>query len=105
MEAAGIPITAKQCFASVRTDGLVIFNGEQPKVEISPSDDLIRRDIHAVGSWFYHYAEYRDMLALYEQGLQVGKMVTHHFPMEQAAQAYDAMAKGLSGKVMLEYPG
>ncbi len=103
VEAAGIPITAKQCFAAARTHGLVILNGEQPKVEISPSDDLIRRDIRAVGSWFYHYAEYRDMLALYEQGLKVEKMVTHRFPMQQAAQAYEVMAKGLSGKVMLVY--
>ena len=52
---------------------------------------------------FYHHSEYRDMPAPYEQGLKVTQMVTHRFSMQQAAQAYDMIAKGLSGRVMLEY--
>ncbi|HIE11619.1 MAG TPA: hypothetical protein EYP62_08395 [Kiritimatiellae bacterium] len=50
IEAVGRPETAKQCFAAVRTAGTVVFNGEHPALELSPSEDFIRRDITAVGS-------------------------------------------------------
>ena len=59
IEAAGIPITAKQCFQAARKGGVVVFNGEQPSVDLSPSEDFIRRDITAIGSWFYHFNEYQ----------------------------------------------
>lgn len=102
IEAAGVPATAKQCFAAVRTGGTVIFNGEQPSVELSPSEDFIRRDITATGSWFYHFNEYPAMLALFRSGLPVGSLITHQFPVDQAAVAYQAM-EGKSGKVLLHY--
>ncbi len=102
IEAAGLPITAKQCFSAVRTGGQVIFNGEQPSVELSPSEDFIRRDISAVGAWFYHFCEFKQMLDLYCNGLKVDSLITHRFPLEQADQAYREMAAGKTGKVILE---
>ena len=103
IEAAGVPVTANQCFSSTRIAGTVVFNGEQTSVELSPSDDFIRRDITAIGSWFYHYGEYPAMLELFRRGLPVKSLITHHFPMEQAAEAYQAMQGGRSGKVLLHY--
>jgi len=103
IEAAGVPTTAKQCFAAARTAGTVIFNGEQSSVDLSPSEDFIRRDITALGAWFYHFSEYAEMLALFRAGLPIESLVTHKFPLEQAQDAYNAM-EGKSGKVLLEYP-
>lgn len=102
IEAAGVPTTAKQCFAAVRTSGQVIFNGEQPSVELSPSEDFIRRDISATGSWFYHFSEHAAMLDLYRNGLPVASLITHQFPLEQASEAFRLM-EGKSGKVLLCY--
>jgi len=102
IEAAGVPTTAKQCFAAVRTAGKVIFNGEQSAVELSPSDDFIRRDITATGSWFYHFSEFAPMLELFRNGLAVASLITHRFPLDQAADAF-GMMEGKSGKVLLEY--
>ena len=101
IEAAGVPETAKQCFRAVRTAGTVVFNGEQPAVELSPSEDFIRRDITAVGSWFYHFAEIPAMLDLYRSGLPVERLVTDTFPLDEAAAAYEAFAAGKTGKVLL----
>lgn len=103
IEAAGVPATAKQCFASVRKGGTVVFNGEQPALPLSPSDDFIRRDITAVGSWFYHFNEYPAMLDAYRKGLPVAKLVTHQFPLAQADEAFRLMAAGKTGKVLLRY--
>jgi propanol-preferring alcohol dehydrogenase len=103
IEAAGIPVTAKQCFQAVRKAGVVVFNGEQPSVDLSPSEDFIRRDITAIGSWFYHFSEFPAMLDLYRKGCPVGSLITHHYSLDQAAEAYQAMADGKTGKVIFEY--
>jgi propanol-preferring alcohol dehydrogenase len=103
IEAAGVPQTAQQCFKAVRTAGLVVFNGEQRVVELSPSDDFIRRDVRAVGSWFFHVGEFPAMLKLFQDGLPVARLVTHAFPLERAQEAFDAFAAGVTGKVLLRH--
>ena len=103
IEAAGRPETAKQCFAAVRTAGTVVFNGEQSAIELSPSEDFIRRDITAVGSWYYHFAEFKEMLELYRQGLPVADLITHRFPFADADTAFQKFAAGETGKALLLY--
>lgn len=103
IEAAGLPITAHLAFKLVRKGGTVVFNGEQPTIELSPSEDFIRRDITAVGSWFYHFNEFQEMLSQARNGLPVASLITHRFPLEESDQAYNAMLNGLSGKVILTY--
>jgi|GEM_PF-346880 Threonine dehydrogenase and related Zn-dependent dehydrogenases len=103
IEAAGIPATARACFASVRKGGAVVFNGEQPALELSPSEDFIRRDITAIGSWFYHFCEYPRMLELARNGPPIASLITHRFPLTRAAEAYEAMSSGASGKVLFTH--
>jgi threonine dehydrogenase-like Zn-dependent dehydrogenase len=103
IEAAGRPESAKQCFAAVRTAGTVAFNGEQPAIELSPSADFIRRDITALGSWYYHFGQFPAMLELYRRGLAVDRLITHRFPFAEAPEAFRMMAAGQTGKVLLEY--
>jgi threonine dehydrogenase-like Zn-dependent dehydrogenase len=103
IEAAGSPVTARACFDSVRTGGVVVFNGEQGPLELSPSEDFIRRDITALGCWFYHFSEYPAMLALLRSGLPVSSLVTHHFDLADADAAFRTMAGAGSGKVLLTY--
>ena len=102
LEASGHPQSAHQCFAAVRTAGTVVFNGEQPAVQLSPSADFIRRDITALGSWYYHFSQFSDMLGLYRNGLDIERLITHHFPFAEAATAFGLMAAGETGKVVLE---
>lgn len=103
IEAAGRPETTRQCFRAVRRGGTVWFSGEQNADIISPSRDLIHRDITAAGAWFYHFHEFADMLALYRAGLPVQKLITHTFPLNRAPEAYSLFAAGKTGKVLLEY--
>jgi propanol-preferring alcohol dehydrogenase len=103
IEAAGVPETARQCFRVVRRGGLVVFNGEQAEVPLSPSEDFIRRDVTAMGSWFYHFREFPEMLALVRSGLPVSSLITHRFPVAAASDAYGAFAEGKTGKVLLTY--
>ena len=103
IEAAGEPETALECFAAVRTAGTVVFNGEQKAVPLSPSDQFIRRDITAVGSWFYHFSEFGNMLNLYRNGLKIENLITDKFAFTDAAVAYTKFAARKAGKVLLDY--
>jgi threonine dehydrogenase-like Zn-dependent dehydrogenase len=103
IEAAGRPETALACFAAVRTAGTVVFNGEQGAVSLSPSEHFIRRDVTAVGAWFYHFSEYPAMLALYRQGLRLHDLITDQLPFTEAATAYAQFAAGRTGKVLLRF--
>ena len=49
IEAAGRPETALACFAAVRTAGMVVFNGEQGEVPLSPSSALYPARYHGGG--------------------------------------------------------
>jgi len=104
IEAAGRSETALNCFAAVRTAGLVIFNGEQGALPISPSDQFIRRDITAKGAWFYHFSEFKGMLARVRDGLQVGSLISDRVPFADASTAFAKFAAGETAKVALLYP-
>ena len=80
----------------------VIVCGEQGQAQISPGEDLIRRDVGMKGSWFYHFCEIPDMIRLWRRGLAIDKLITHRLPLGEAQRGYDLMAAGESGKVMLE---
>jgi threonine dehydrogenase-like Zn-dependent dehydrogenase len=103
IEAAGQPESALACFKAVRTAGMVLFNGEQGPLPISPSDQFIRRDITAVGSWFYHFSEFPQMLNLYRNGLRLLELISHCFPFQDADSAYQQFSSRQSGKVLLSY--
>jgi threonine dehydrogenase-like Zn-dependent dehydrogenase len=55
-----------------------------------------------MGSWFYYYSDYPEMLDLYRRGLPIGRMITDHFPLLEAQTAFRKFANGQAGKVMLE---
>ena len=103
IEAAGRPETAMACFNAVRTAGTVVFNGEQGDLPLSPSDQFIRRDITAVGSWFYHFGEIDQLLDLYRNGFPVTDLISHRFPFTEAPTAFETFASGRSAKVLLDY--
>ena len=87
----------------MRTGGIVVFNGEQGPVPLSPSSHFIRRDITAVGRWYYHFSEISRMMGFYRDGLSVRDMISHSFPFDEAKAAFETFAGGESGKVILEY--
>jgi len=103
IEASGKPESVLACFAAVRTAGTVVFNGEQGALPISPSDQFIRRDITAVGSWFYHFSEFPQMLNLYRNGLRLLEIISHSFAFIDADAAYKQFESRQSGKVLMHY--
>lgn len=103
IEAAGKPEAVRQAFRCVRPGGIAVLTGEQASVELSPSEDFIRRDITAVGSWFYQTGEFEAMLQLWRDGFPVQALISHILPFGQAVQALELADRGAAGKILLRY--
>ncbi len=86
---------------SVRKFGRVGFVGEKGDATIHPSDHFIRKEITAVGSWYFSPSDYYEILDLHRRGLEVDDLITHRFPLEQAGEAFSTFASGESGKVLI----
>ena len=86
---------------SVRKFGRVGLVGEKGESVIHPSDHFIRKEIEAVGSWYYNASDYAEILELYRRGLDVDDLVTHRFPLAQADEAFATFASGESGRVLM----
>lgn len=49
------------------------------------------------------YETWYKMVAMLQSGLDISPIITHHFPISQFQEGFDAMASGQSGKVILNW--
>lgn len=80
----------------------VALCGEAGPVTLDVSRDLLRRDRMVFGSWYYHQAEYPEMLEVFRAGLPLPRLISHRFPLAEAAAAFAVFSAGTSAKVVLE---
>jgi len=93
--------TLAAAFDCVRKFGRVGLVGEKADSTIHPSNQFIRKEITALGSWYYSPADYFEILDLYRRGLRVDDLVSHRFSLAEADAAFATFASGQSGKVVL----
>ncbi len=102
IDCTGQPGPESLCLDAVRRRGAMAFVGENHEsVSIRPSEQLIRKDLNVIGSWYYNVGEYDSLLRLLKRGVPVQKIITHHFPLENAQQAFTQFAAGRSAKTIL----
>jgi len=68
--------------------GRVAFIGESRETTIRPSEQLIRKQITLLGSWYFGIAEYDEISRLIECGIDLERLVTHTFALEEAETAF-----------------
>lgn len=102
IECAGRPDAVKLAINCVRPGGKVLCSGEQGAVPIAINNDLIRRDISLMGTWYYHYCEYPELVQSFRNGLALEGLITHRFALQEAAKAFQAYASGSTGKIIFE---
>ena len=80
--------------------GLAVI-GECAEAAISPSGDIIRKEMTILGAWCFPLGDYGEILRMFQRGLDAEKLITHRFPLEDAARAYEAFASRQTGKVLI----
>ena len=79
--------------------GKVCFVGEGGDVTLNVSPDIIRKQLTIVGSWTMNSATAADCVRfIADQGLDVDKLFTDRWTLDQAEQAYQSFDKQAGGK-------
>ncbi len=84
---------------SVRSWGTACFVGERGQVTLDVSPDMLRRQVTLVGSWTFSkqgQAECAQFVA--DKKINVDKLFTHRWKLEQAKEAYELFDKQNDGK-------
>jgi threonine dehydrogenase-like Zn-dependent dehydrogenase len=81
--------------------GRVAFVGECPKVELNPSEQMIRKELEIVGAWVYPIYEFEEIVRfLIDARIDVESTVSDRVGIDQAADAFDRFDRRLTEKVM-----
>lgn len=99
LDASSSPEARAQAVRCVRTWGKACFVGEGGDVTLDVSTDLLRRQVTLIGSWTFStvgQAECARYIA--DRGIDVDRLFTHRWRLEQAEEAYRVFDAQSSGK-------
>jgi threonine dehydrogenase-like Zn-dependent dehydrogenase len=89
IDCSGSPIAENQALDCVRPHGRVAFVGESRETTIKPSEQLIRKQLTVMGSWYFPIQEYEEITEfIVRKNIPVEKLVTHTFQLDQAEEAF-----------------
>jgi threonine dehydrogenase-like Zn-dependent dehydrogenase len=102
LDASSAPDARAAAVRAVRSWGTACFVGERGQVTLDVSPDLLRRQVTLVGSWTFSkqgQAECAEFVA--DRRLDVEKLFTHRWRLEQAEEAYRLFDTQTTGKAVI----
>ena len=89
IDCSGNPDAQNAALDATKRLGTVAFIGESRETTIRPSDQLIRKQLTVIGSWYFNIAEYDEIArAIVAKKVPLEKLVTHTFSLDEAAIAF-----------------
>ena len=74
---------------AARPLGRVAFIGEAKETTIRPSDQLIRKQLTLIGSWYFNISEYEEITdVILRHNIPLDRLATHTFPLDDAETAF-----------------
>ena len=74
---------------AVKPLGRVAFVGEAAETTIRPSDQLIRKQVSLIGSWYFGIHEYADIVdTIVSRDIDLERLATHSFRLDEAETAF-----------------
>jgi threonine dehydrogenase-like Zn-dependent dehydrogenase len=102
LDASSSPEARAAAVRAVRSWGMACFVGERGQVTLDVSPDLLRRQVTLVGSWTFSkqgQAECAEFVA--DQRVDVERLFTHRWKLEQAEEAYRLFDTQTTGKAVI----
>jgi len=99
LDCSGAAAARVAAVRSAKTWGTVCFVGEGGNVTLEVSPDILRKQLTIVGSWTFSSVG-QDECARFvaERKIPLGKLITHRFKLDQAAEAYRLFDTQTTGK-------
>jgi len=104
LEMSGVPAALHDMITTMDNGGKIALLGIPPKQAPIDWNDIVFKGLTLQGIYGRRMFEtWYKMLAMLETGLDVSKVITHHFDAEDYEEAFDVMRSGNSGKVILDW--
>ena len=104
LEMSGSGAALNQLLRAMNHGGKVALLGIPTSGVAVDWNDVIFKGLHIKGVYGREMFEtWYKMAALVQSGLDLSPIITHHFPVAEFQQGFDAMRSGQSGKVILDW--
>lgn len=102
LDCSSAPDARAAAVRAVRSWGTACYVGERGQVTLDVSPDILRRQVTIVGSWTFSkqgQAECAEFVA--DHNIDVEKLFTHRWTLDQADEAYKLFDKQTDGKAVI----
>lgn len=104
MEMSGVPMAFTDMLANMNNGGKIAMLGIPGKDMAIDWSKIIFKGLTIKGIYGREMFEtWYKMASLIQSGLDLTPIITHHFPIDEFQQGFDAMLSGNSGKVILSW--
>ena len=102
LDATGIPEVRRNALDSARYWGRVCFVGEGNRTSFDVSDQIIHKQLTIYGSWTFSLSGLAEAANfVVDRGVPLGRLITHRYSLDQAAEAYELFDTGATGKPVI----
>lgn len=103
IDCAGTTAARRLCIDGTRRLGQIAFVGEGAEFPVHGSNDLIRKGLTLHGSWHFRMGDMPQIMAVIQRcGAALDRLITHRFPIDRIADAFELQLTGQCGKVLLK---
>ena len=104
MEMSGNPAAFRELLRTMHHGGRVALLGIPPEETAIDWNEVIFKGLVIKGIYGREMFEtWYKMSAMIQSGLDISPVITHHFPVDDYARAFEIMESGQSGKVILNW--
>lgn len=104
VDCSGSAVGRHRCLEAARIWGNVVYLGEQGTVTFEPSPLLLHKNLTLHGSWVTSVGNMEKLVELLDRKkIHPSQIITHRFPLEETAQAFEVFATGKTGKVCINH--
>ena len=104
LEMSGNPSAFNDMVCAMNHGGKIALLGIPPKETAIDWNQVIFKGLVIKGIYGREMFEtWYKMIAMLQSGLDVSPVITHHFPVEDYQNAFEIMASGQSGKIILDW--
>lgn len=101
-EVVGKPGTQEQAVSSLKTGGRAVFVGYSPDAMTLNAGRVMFRELEVIGSLGCRPVDYPRVIEMVRQGrVQLEPLVTHRFPLDGVAEAFDTLRSGSAIRVVV----
>lgn len=104
LEMSGNPVALNDMMSAMNHGGHVAILGIPPQATAIDWNQVIFKGLVIKGIYGREmYETWYKMIAMLQSGLDISPVMTHHFPVADYQNAFEIMASGQSGKVILDW--